>query len=37
VTSILKLADLIEHVAARGDTTQLEALRAYRAEYGIRT
>jgi len=35
VTSILKLSDLIAHVAALGDTAQLDALRAYRAEYGI--
>lgn len=35
VTSILKLADLIEHVAARGDAAQLAALRAYRSEYGV--
>jgi orotate phosphoribosyltransferase len=34
VTSIIKLADLIRHVEARGDAAQLAALRSYRAQYG---
>ena len=35
VTTIIKLGDLITHVEARGDTVQLAALRAYRAQYGV--
>jgi orotate phosphoribosyltransferase len=35
VTSIIKLTDLIKHVEARGDTAQLDALRGYRAQYGV--
>ncbi|HWK75476.1 MAG TPA: orotate phosphoribosyltransferase [Povalibacter sp.] len=35
VTSILKLADLIEHLAATGNATQLAALQKYRSEYGV--
>jgi orotate phosphoribosyltransferase len=37
VTSIVKLADLITHVESQGNVAQLAALRAYRAEYGVRT
>jgi orotate phosphoribosyltransferase len=37
VTSIIKLADLITHVELQGNAAQLAALRAYRAEYGVRT
>ena len=35
VTSILKLEDLISHLAAAGDAQQLAALRRYRSEYGV--
>lgn len=35
VTSILKLADLIAHLAASGDAQQLAALQRYRSEYGV--
>jgi len=35
VTSIIKLRDLIAHVETRGETAQIEALRRYRAQYGI--
>jgi len=35
VTSILKLADLIEHLAATGNAAQLAALQKYRSEYGV--
>jgi orotate phosphoribosyltransferase len=35
VTSILKLADLIDHLRATGDAGQLEALQRYRSEYGV--
>lgn len=37
VVSILKLDDLIEHLQAGGDSQQLEALRRYRSEYGVKT
>lgn len=37
VTSIIKLADLITHVEKSGDPSQLNALRAYREQYGVRT
>ncbi|PZN30128.1 MAG: orotate phosphoribosyltransferase [Proteobacteria bacterium] len=36
VVSILKLDDLIEHLQAGGDSQQLEALRRYRSEYGVK-
>ena len=35
VTSILKLADLITYLEQAGDPQGLEAIRRYRAEYGI--
>lgn len=35
VVSILKLADLIAHLAASGDAAQLAALQKYRSEYGV--
>ena len=35
VTSILKLAGLIEHLRASGNASQLEALQRYRSEYGV--
>lgn len=35
VTSILKLADLIAHLAATGNAAQLAALQKYRSEYGV--
>jgi orotate phosphoribosyltransferase len=35
VTSILKLADLIDHLRATGDAGQLAALERYRSEYGV--
>ena len=35
VTSILKLADLIEHLRASGNAAQLAALERYRNEYGV--
>jgi orotate phosphoribosyltransferase len=35
VTSILKLADLITYLEQAGDPQRLEAIRRYRAEYGI--
>jgi orotate phosphoribosyltransferase len=35
VTSILKLADLIAHLRASGDATQLAALEEYRSRYGV--
>lgn len=35
VTSILKLTDLIAHLAASGDAAQLAALQKYRSEYGV--
>lgn len=35
VTSVIKLTDLIAHVEAQGNTEQLAALRAYRAQYGV--
>jgi orotate phosphoribosyltransferase len=35
VTSILKLADLIEHLRSSGDASQLAALQRYRSEYGV--
>ena len=35
VTSILKLADLIAHLRAGGDSTQLSALEDYRSKYGV--
>jgi orotate phosphoribosyltransferase len=35
VTSIVKLQDLIADAAKRGESSQLEALRRYRAQYGI--
>lgn len=35
VTSILKLADLIEHLQASGDTLQHAAMQKYRSEYGV--
>lgn len=35
VTSILRLADLIEHLAATGNAAQLAALQKYRSEYGV--
>ncbi|HEY4368059.1 MAG TPA: orotate phosphoribosyltransferase [Steroidobacteraceae bacterium] len=35
VTSILKLADLIEHLRATGDASQLAAVERYRSEYGV--
>lgn len=35
VTSILKLADLIEHLATTGNAAQLAALQKYRSEYGV--
>ena len=35
VTSILKLADLIEYLERSGNASQLAATRAYRAEYGV--
>ena len=35
VTSILKLAGLIEHLRASGDAGQLAALQRYRSEYGV--
>ena len=35
VTSILKLADLIEYLERSGNDSQLAATRAYRAQYGV--
>ncbi|HEY8537972.1 MAG TPA: orotate phosphoribosyltransferase [Steroidobacteraceae bacterium] len=35
VTSVIKLADLIDHVEAQGNATQVAALRDYRAQYGV--
>jgi len=35
VTSILKLADLIDYLELSGNASQLAATRAYRAEYGV--
>lgn len=35
VTSIIKLADLIEHLRAVGDATQLASLQSYRQRYGV--
>lgn len=35
VTRIIKLSDLISHVAARGHSMELGALHRYRAEYGV--
>ena len=35
VTSILKLADLIDHLRAAGDAAQLAAVQRYRSEYGV--
>ena len=35
VTSILKLADLIEYLERSGNASQLAATRAYRAQYGV--
>jgi orotate phosphoribosyltransferase len=35
VTSILKLADLIAHLRASGDSAQLSALEDYRSKYGV--
>lgn len=35
VTSIIKLADLIEHLRATGDATQLAAVQRYRDTYGV--
>ena len=35
VTSILKLADLIEYLERSGNANQLAATRAYRAQYGV--
>src|SRR6185503_8651820 len=35
VTSILRLADLIEYLQQSGNDSQLVATRAYRAEYGV--
>lgn len=37
VTSIVKLQDLIAHVETHGEMAQLDALRRYRAQYGIET
>jgi orotate phosphoribosyltransferase len=35
VTSILRLADLIEYLERSGNASQLAATRAYRAQYGV--
>jgi orotate phosphoribosyltransferase len=35
VTSILKLADLVDHLRAGGDSVQLGALEDYRSRYGV--
>jgi orotate phosphoribosyltransferase len=35
VTSILRLADLIEYLEQSGNASQLAATRAYRAQYGV--
>jgi orotate phosphoribosyltransferase len=35
VTSILRLADLIDYLEQSGDASQLAATRAYRAQYGV--
>jgi orotate phosphoribosyltransferase len=35
VTSILRLADLIEYLEQSGNADQLAATRAYRAQYGV--
>jgi orotate phosphoribosyltransferase len=35
VTSILKLADLIDYLERSGNATQLAATRAYRGQYGV--
>jgi orotate phosphoribosyltransferase len=35
VTSILRLADLIEYLEKSGDASQLRATRAYRVQYGV--
>jgi hypothetical protein len=35
VTSILRLADLIEYLEQSGNESQLAATRAYRAQYGV--
>jgi orotate phosphoribosyltransferase len=35
VTSILRLADLIDYLEQSGNATQLAATRAYRAQYGV--
>lgn len=35
VSSILKMADLIDHLTAKGDREQLALLQQYRAEFGV--
>jgi len=35
VTSILKLADLVDYLERSGNASQLEATRAYRGQYGV--
>lgn len=35
VTSILRLADLIDYLRRSGDATQLAAIQSYRSEYGV--
>jgi orotate phosphoribosyltransferase len=35
VTSILRLADLIEYLRQSGDAAQLAAIQRYRGEYGV--
>jgi orotate phosphoribosyltransferase len=37
VTSILKLADLITHLEASGNSVQLDAVQRYRDTFGVRT
>ena len=35
MTSILKLADLIEYLERSGNASQLAAMQRYRSEYGV--
>jgi orotate phosphoribosyltransferase len=35
VTSILKLADLVDYLERSGNASQLAATRAYRGQYGV--
>jgi orotate phosphoribosyltransferase len=35
VVSVLRLRDLLEHLESAGESTALEAVRAYRDRYGV--